>query len=694
MSDALCPSDAYVVTITTAIRYKISEPCLALSSLGLVSKNPTKHCIYGVFACLVNTSEKACSLVCSSLEMANEYLASIYHVGYGNCMSVSKIRVLPINVANKIAAGEVVERPSSILKELVENAVDSGAKRVDVEVVDGGRKLVAVSDDGCGMTRDDAILSIERHATSKISDVDDIEKINSLGFRGEALAAISSVSRMRLVTCAQGEKVGTEILISAGTINDVKDIGCPNGTRIEIRDIFFNVPVRRKFLRSQQTELANIKNEFIIQSLSRTNVAMSLLIDGYETYRLPACADLADRLVSLFGSDYVRNLKKLDYSGGEVSVSGYASLPSFSRSDRTEQYVFINGRATSAAVLAYAIRGGYHTLLPQDRHPVVFLFIDMPFDKVDVNVHPTKKEVRFREPSAVRDAVVSCVKQALTTPQTEIQSKDVSIHGSAGSVPVHINVIQEQMLIKDMPVTQAFKYPGIQTLVRSGVIPAALNDRSDAPERSGKMAGSTTDPSPSGSVAPWSWCRVMGQVGNLYVILETEGGMVLMDPHAAHERVLYERFMAAIIHGSLQTQALLMPENVQMRPRMAQVTRDNIDILKSMGFGIAEFGGDNFVLDVLPAVLSGASGLALLESIALEIEEVGARTGKEDAIREIIAKSACKAAVKAQDKLSVREIEQLVIDLASVNMPYTCPHGRPTLIFMSLHELNKKFGRE
>ena len=598
------------------------------------------------------------------------------------------IRVLSAHVVNKIAAGEVVERPASVLKELMENALDAGASQIDVEVAAGGRKLVAVRDNGAGMGRDDAILSIERHATSKIRDVDDIEKIATLGFRGEALAAIASACRFRLLTCRAGETTGTEILITGGRMDDVRDAGCPPGSSIEVRDLFFNIPARRKFLRSQETELAHLREMFIVQALSHPAVGMSLKVDGRDTYRLAAAAAPDDRLRDLFGADYLRNLKPVDFKAGELTARGHISVPLVSRSDRNEQYIFVNGRATSAPVVAYAIREGYRTLLPGDRHASVFLFLRMDPEQVDVNVHPTKKEVRFRHPGDVRDAVINAIRQTLAADRAPAGAAPPSPAAGHGLPRPAAGL---QLRIPDLPPGRTFLYPRMP----AGRGPGAAAGRAEPPPGPAAPAADQapgTDGKPA--AAPWVWCRVVGQIGGLYVVLETEDGYVLMDPHAAHERVLFERFMADFLKGNMQTQGLLIPETVDLAPKDALRVRKNLELFKQMGFGVSEFGGDSFVVDALPSCFSGVQAGPLLIEMIHGIEEAGARGASGRWREEAIAQAACKASIKARDKLSLDEIERLVVELARTEMPYTCPHGRPTLIFTSFQDLNRKFGRE
>jgi DNA mismatch repair protein MutL len=617
--------------------------------------------------------------------------------------SQAHIQVLPIHVANKIAAGEVVERPASVAKELIENAMDAAATQIDVELTAGGRKLVAINDNGSGMNRDDAILSIERQATSKIRDVDDIEHIATLGFRGEALAAIASVSRFRLVTCAANEAVGTELLVTGGKLQDVRDIGSPAGTRVEVRDLFFNVPARRKFLRSQDTELSYLRLGFMVQALSHPAVGMSLTIDGREAFRLPAGGNLGDRVRDLFGADYAAKLRTLQHAEAGVEVSGHAGLPSLNRTDRNEQYVFINGRAATAPVISHALREGYHTLLPGDRQPCVFLFLKMDTGEVDVNVHPTKREVRFRRSSDVRDAVIHAIRKALGHPG--IRGMETS--GSSDSLSldkpeaVSDRAAELRLKIDNLPVARAFRYPGLSPLLPAGPGRAETLGRGNdtSPEGASPATGGGSAPgggisTPGYTGSPWAWCRVVGQVGNLYVILETEDGYVVMDPHAAHERVLFEKFMGEVTGGQVKTQGLLLPETVELAPGDAMCVRKNLDIMRQMGFGVSEFGQDAFIVDALPSHFAGISPEGILRDVANALELAGTRRGQARWREESIAQAACKAAVKARDRLTLEEIEKLVVSLAGTEMPYTCPHGRPTLVFTSFRDLHKKFGRE
>ncbi|MDD3277125.1 MAG: DNA mismatch repair endonuclease MutL, partial [Kiritimatiellales bacterium] len=582
------------------------------------------------------------------------------------------IQMLPDHVINKIAAGEVIERPASVMKELVENAIDAGATQVDVEVVQGGMQLIAISDNGSGMNRDDALLSIERHATSKIRTAEQVEAIATLGFRGEALSSISAVSRFTLITRPAEELSGTEIHVSGGKMQEVLDAGCPPGTRLEIRNLFFNVPARRKFLRTEATELAQIRQLFAVYALAHPETGLTFNSDGREVYNLPGGSNLADRITALYSPAFLSNLRELDYEVDAVKVTGFAGLPQTGRSDRSDQYVFINGRPASAPVIYHALNEAYHAVLARGRYPSAFLFIECPPALVDVNVHPAKKEVRFRHPHAVRDAVIAAVQKALAleAPETERRTPAFQFEAPRPAPPVEK---QHELSIQTPEVS------------RRG-IPAEPPVASPATSKPVQIQGD--------GKSPWKWCRVLGQAGGMYAVLETEEGIVLMDPQAAHERVLFEKFMHDLTAGKPSRQGLLTPEAIDLMPSDAEALRRHLPVLDEMGFGISDFGQDTFIVDSLPVHLQNGSAIVILSGIARALEKSGAASrATREALRETVAQAACRASIKTKDTLSPVAMERLVEDLAKTEMPYTCPHGRPTLIFTSFTELNRKFGR-
>ncbi len=588
------------------------------------------------------------------------------------------IQMLPDHVINKIAAGEVIERPASVMKELMENAFDAGATQIDVEVVRGGMQLIAVSDNGSGMSRDDALLSIERHATSKIRTAEQVEAVATLGFRGEALAAVSAVSRFTLVTRLSDEQSGTEIRISGGKLQDVADAGCPPGTRMEVRNLFFNVPARRRFLRTEATELAQLRQLFAVYALAHPETGLSFVSDGRELYNLPGGSSLPDRIAALYNPGFLSHLRALDFKTDSVKITGFAGLPQTGRKDRSDQYIFINGRPAAAPVIYHALNEAYHAVLARGRYPSAFLFIEVPPERVDVNVHPAKKEVRFRQPAAVCDAVIAAVEQALALEAPEAERRAPLFSFNAPPQPVPRVEKQHELDIRSQ---------------EAGGRGQKTEDRGQDSEQ-GRDGSLTTDSRPlTPSPSPWAWCRVLGQAGGLYAILETEEGIVLMDPQAAHERVLFEKFMQDITEGKPSRQGLLTPETIELMPADAEALRRHLPVLDEMGFGISDFGQDTFMVDALPVHLQAGSVTVIVTGIAGALESSGKQRAEREALRETVAQAACRTAVKTRDALTTTELERLVEDLAKTEMPYTSPHGRPTLIFTSFTELNRKFGR-
>ena len=622
------------------------------------------------------------------------------------------IRVLPETVANKIAAGEVVERPASVEKELLENAIDAGARRIDVTVTAGGRKLVAVADDGCGMGREDALLAPERQATSKIRDVSDIENIATLGFRGEALASIASVSRFTLRTRRAADDAGTEIRIDGGVLRDVRDCGAAPGTVIEVRDLFYNVPARRAFLRSFQTELAHVRNVFLVHAIAHPGVAFSLTCDGDPLHRLAPAADLRGRLLDLFGGTALDAFVPFDRAAGPIRVHGFAGLPSNTRGDTAGQYVFVNGRPSTAPVVQAAIREAYPHL-PQGRKPVVFLFLDLPPEEVDVNVHPTKREVRFRSLGAVRDAVLETLLEALGGgvghPATASSDADrlggFGIGDGAAAAPQPPPDLYRPVPFATVPAPE----PALQPAPPPEALappprPENLPFADVSSSSSSTPSTSSTVPTPStyydpgsysnpGAAAPWTKFRLVGTLSSGYALLETAGGYAVVDPSAAHERVIYERLLKDALARETAAQGLLLPQTVQLPPVDAARIRSVLPVLADMGFEVEDFGGDTFLVRSLPDALSGAAAKELLEDTARAIEEAGPKKGKQRWKEELVAAAASRSCVRTRKPLSERELTAILMELAACKMPYATPGGRPTMIFTSKNDLDRRFGR-
>ena len=599
------------------------------------------------------------------------------------------MRVLPLHVANKIAAGEVVERPASVVKELVENAIDAGAAKIAITVTQGGRKLVAVQDDGCGMSKDDAVLSLERQATSKIRDVSDIEEIDTLGFRGEAIPSIASVSRFSITTRRADSDEGTFIQVNAGTLAEVRAAGCPPGTRVEVRDLFCNVPARRKFLRAYATEEAHVKSVFTIHALAHPQIAFSLNVDGRDLYRLAPAADVKDRIRDIFGEDFLETM--LPLAGNEtanranVRVTGFIERPNLSTPTRRDQYVFVNGRPATAASIAYALREAYPRR-PGDTRPAAVMFIDLPPQMVDVNVHPTKREVRFRDNVAVREAITAAIEMALAAPTTV----------AAVTPPPEAVTKECQAATADNRQPTA-----VERRTTNYERPAAANyeRRTTGDERPAAAVAPVpvqheiefaADPD-SPRAKPWQWFRFLAQSASGYLLIETDSGIVTINPHAARERIAYERLLS----GSQKTasQALLIPETTKMSPVEAARISASLDVIREMGFQIEPFGDDTFKIDAVPQVLGTLSPSAVLTTMARDLAESGSRRGGARWREELIAKSVAKSFAGASLTLTAEGATKLVEELCTCRMPYVCPRGKPVMIFTSTRELDRKFDR-
>ena len=602
------------------------------------------------------------------------------------------IRLLPNHVANKIAAGEVVERPASVLKELLENALDAGATRIDVTVTAGGRTLVSVRDNGCGMNREDALLSLERHATSKIRDVDDIERISTLGFRGEAIPSIASVSRFTLTTRRADAEEGTRVVVNAGTLAEVKTCGAPPGTCVEVRDLFCNVPARRKFLRAFVTEEGHIRATFTVHALAHPDVGFSLTLDGRETYRLPPGATLEERIRALFGAPFAESLAPVASDVGSVHVHGYAERPGHDANLRRDQFVFVNGRPATAAAITYALREAYPRQRAEAR-PAVVLFIDLPPEQVDVNVHPSKREVRFRRSADVRDALL-----AAFAPQNERCAVPASeTVGTTAPQTIGVAGLCTRKCDAGVPPaspSDPFVTPFQPTLPRS----AGAEALDAALKRDAQVASETpaipTSPAPASptpiqtATGPWRWFKFLAQTGSGWVLLETDAGLVTLNPRAARERIAYERLIDA--HKAL-TQPLLIPETVTLPPSESARIRNFLSELQTVGFTVEEFGRDTWKVDAVPALLAGCDVPALLASIAADIAEAGSSRGGARWRDELVAKSVAHTFSRANLQLTPEAATQLVEELARTRMPYVCPRGRPIMVFTSNAELLRKF---
>lgn len=583
------------------------------------------------------------------------------------------VHVLPLHVANKIAAGEVVERPASVVKELVENAVDAGAANIKVSIAQGGRKLVSVRDDGCGMTKDDALLSLERQATSKILDVDDIENIDTLGFRGEAIPSIASVSRFSLVTRRHDADEGTQIVVNAGELVETSTAGCPPGTLVEVRDLFCNVPARRKFLRSFATEEGRVKGIFTVHALAHPVIGFSLVVDGRELYRLAPATSLADRLLDIYGADFVESLTPLpppsDPQKNVVRVSGYIEKPNLSMPTRRDQYVFVNGRPATAPSIAYAVREAYPHR-QGDIKPALFLFIELPPNQVDVNVHPTKREVRFRDNIAVKRAITEAIEGALgLRPTTGVTS------GTNGTAETNETGIP-------LPPTPPLPHSPTATPTPTPTpAPAPTQVEIELP-----LAADET------GARPWKWFKFLAATASGYLLVETDAGLVTINPHAARERIAFEQLLSRSGQGDALSQQLLIPETIHLSPVDAARITAALSDIEPMGFKIEPFGRDTFKIDAVPQLIGSLSPADVVSTVARDLSEGGAKRG-ERWREELVAKSIARSFAGMSLALDESGATKLVEELASCRMPYISPGGKPTMIFTSTRELDRRFAK-
>jgi DNA mismatch repair protein MutL len=594
---------------------------------------------------------------------------------------MSRIRLLSETVASQVAAGEVVERPASVLKELVENSIDAGARNIDILIRRGGISLMRVVDDGCGMDRDDALLSLERHATSKIRSAEDLQAIATLGFRGEALPSIASVARFRLTTREPNAVAGTEIVVNGGKIDLVRDGGEAPGTQVEVRSLFYNLPARRKFLRTENTESRHLEHHLHLQAIGHPQIAFTLVRDERLVLQLPPASDLIDRLRDLYGADLVERLLEVrstrlrtatarQASSAGVSVTGFIGRVGVSRQARDQQLVFVNGRAVENAVLNAALREGYHTALMKGQYPVTFLFLEVDPAAVDVNVHPAKREVRFRDPAGVREAVVGAIRETLESDRADWQEKFRA--PVAPPEPIRQAGVDLPPLIGGTTsVSSQTPFASVEIMGRDGARPSTVQ-----PAKTSQQF------------------QIIGVLNKLYVLMENADGLVLVDQHAAHERILFEELRRRMEEQGVPSQRLLIPQTFDLPPRDAEWIERNMSILQKMGIGIEGFGPNTFKIDSLPGFVAAADAVQFMRSVIDELKTASNSSSPLRLGEDMIAKTVCRHAVKANDPLRFLELEKLIQDLLECELPYCCPHGRPTMIQISHTELEKKFGRK
>jgi DNA mismatch repair protein MutL len=599
-------------------------------------------------------------------------------------LSVARIHVLPGDLANQIAAGEVVERPASVVKELVENAIDAGARRIAIAVEMGGKKSIRVEDDGQGMVPEDARLAVERHATSKIRRAEDLDGIATLGFRGEALPSIASVSHFVLRSRARGSLSGTEVRINGGALSAVAEVGMPEGTSIEVADLFYNLPARRKFLKSDGAEAAQVSRLVTQLALCYPEIGFSLRSAGRKVLECPPVAHLHDRMYQLYGER--PDLIEVRRDTGDVRVAGYVAALAEQGPTRGPQNVFVNRRIVKDRTIAHAIIEAYSVASIKERSPEVHLFLSMPPNAVDVNVHPTKAEVRFREQSYIHELIRRALGDALGRgPAPELQ---LEAPQPASSTPVTL----------PLPAGYASTYPSRWTTspARAGHDESGGTDvGSGATDAVSGFSQTRADPG-SGSVRPDSPIRPMialGQFRDTFIVAVDDEGIAIIDQHVAHERVLFERIVERLTSGRLESQRLLEPMLIELPAAARQSLTTHAGRLERMGFELEDFGGGALRVTALPALLTREDSAAAIRALAEDLEGLNGETRVDEALKRIAATMACHAAVKANYALTAEKMAHILEELRQTAYSTICPHGRPVMLRLTRREVEKNFQR-
>ncbi len=568
------------------------------------------------------------------------------------------IHLLDEATINKIAAGEVIERPASVVKELIENSIDAGATDIRIEVERGGKKLIRVTDNGIGMTREDAALSFMKHSTSKINRIEDLEKAITMGFRGEALSSICAVAEVELVTKTKEELAGTKVIIHGGNLKGISDAGTPTGTSVTVKELFFNTPARKKYLKSESTELAHIIDTVTKNALGHNNINFTLLHNGKELVSSPA-SELQETILHIYGQEVASAMLTVNFSSRFAAVTGMISKPSITRGNMNAQSFYINSRNVTSRALSFALRKGYGTLLMQGRFPIAVLKISVDTKEVDVNVHPAKNQVRLSHEWEISEVVTLAVSDALS-------GKDL-----APSVKTTQSFLYKNI---DSPATIREKETHFRALKRD------TQRRLRHTEMRINRKPDTEKPQ----------IKVLGQVDALYVIAETKDGLIIIDQHAAHERILFEQ-----VRDSKRTdsQELIVPVNLTLDPKEKALMKEYLSYLEEFGFQISEFGPDSFAITAVPSVLGNLEDPGLVHDIIMDVLSEG-KIKDETGIFDRVTKSiACRGAIKAGANCSSEQMERLIEQLFQTRNPYTCPHGRPTMISFNREELDKLFKR-
>lgn len=612
------------------------------------------------------------------------------------------IRLLPDQLVNQIAAGEVIERPAAVVKELVENAIDAGATRIEVHLRDGGQSLIKVVDNGCGMGPDDLLLATERHATSKLPD-DDLVNIRALGFRGEALPSIASISRFSITSRRAQDETAHQLKIEGGVKSAIAPAAGSQGTIIEVRDLFYATPARLKFLKTPRTESGHAQEVMMRLAMAHPLVSFSLVEEGRTPLHWPASASMADRLAAILGRNFQENALEVDAERPPLHLKGYISLPTLNEATQRHQYLFVNGRPVRDRQLLGAVRAAYMDVLAHDRHPLVALFLTLPPELVDVNVHPAKAEVRFQDGQVVRGLIVSALRQALQRGGVEgaqrtattvggsllqqvvlpasFTARSATASGGYGQVLPQPNYVSPELADRNF----AYQAPldlGAQAQPQAR-LPHTLN-QADAPDFT-PVADTAMENYPLGSA--------VAQLHNTYIVAQTSVGMVLIDQHAAHERLVWERMKAQMAEKGVARQALLLPEVIELPAPDLSRLLDETEALGQLGLVIEGFGQGAAVVREVPALLAKANVRALIADIVSELAEWGSSQKLRGRLEDMLSTMACHGSVRAGRALTITEMNALLREMEATPLSGQCNHGRPTHVHLSLAEVEKLFGR-
>jgi len=622
--------------------------------------------------------------------------------------NLNDIRILPDALANQIAAGEVVERPASVVKELVENAIDAGATKIQIDVEKGGKNLIQVADNGRGMSGDDAQLAFARHATSKIGSAQDLEGILTLGFRGEALPSIASVAKVRLSTASDENQGGTLAVFEGGAGGTFKDIACPRGTVIEVAQLFFNTPARRKFLKGDSTEFSHIAQAVTHQALAYPHIHFNLRHNGREIINTLPTEQFLYRIAELFGAELVKELVKVEQKTGDYKLEGYVSSPIYTRANRSAQYSFVNRRFVRDKVILHATQHGYSHLLPKGRHPVIFLDLTMNPKLLDVNVHPSKAEVRFAFQQEVHQLVSEGVRNALSRNEKadpvaleSASEENPPLGVDRGGRPVasqyppaHSLPTPSRTLRDDYSIPMRRDYAeALETLYKPHEAVSPSSSHGFGTHEGQEPVYFDQKPMPVSSLI-FSEFQPLGQLDNSFIIMQGKKGMVVVDQHVAHERILYERFRNAAKNKKVEVQQLLFPVPVEFSPAESELLVQHLERLKELGMEVELFGKNEFLLRSVPAILKDNDHAQILAEIVGLLQGQQSPNILEEKFEDILIMMSCRNAIKINHPIGPDQIAKLISDLEQTQMPFTCPHGRPIALFFDMEDLLKKFLRK